>query len=283
MKWLLAPDPHAWESLGQWVRRIGQAYGYPSVREFMQAYGFTNLTSADLFYDPPEQALNIISYNTNYSIHLLYRKTCLFFKKVPQSNNLHSCILTYQNCHSVTAVDAPLLFNRRNTATVVTKRHLHREIARQHEEGVTREIAQLCANYPSTSLAFDDLSKLVLSIREAIDICSIVVNSGCEFIDLGSSMRVSNRLELDIICFLIMSRWHNHQSASRVSKPSSLRGRQPGLSILEIADVCRRYENGEKIVEIAGSYSVARSTVYCHLKAYLVAKDRTPIDPATEI
>lgn len=279
MRWLLAPNPHAWESLGQWVKRIGQQYGYPSVESFMEQYGFHNLTSADLFYSPSEDALNVISRNTGYTPLLLSRRTCTFFGNLRNLDTFHSCKLEYVRRHVVTDLDAPSLFKRRDMPLVFTKPHLHKKTAIRFGKGAARELTKLCASRPATSIVFSNLPQLVFSKRETIDICAIIIDSGCELFDMQSLLRVSNRLELDFICIFEMLRWHIHQRASRAAKPSRLRGRQPSLSFSEAADACRRFENGEKVIDIADRYGVARSTVYQYLKARSIVNLHAKLHP----
>ncbi len=279
MRWLLAPDPHAWESLGQWVKRIGQQYGHSSVQSFMKQYGFHNLTSAGLFYSPSEDALNVISRNTGYSTLLLSRRTCNFLGNIGNLDELHSCELEYAHRYVVSEIDAPSLFKRRDMLAVLTKPHLHKKTCIQFEKGAALELTKLCASQPVTSIVFGNLPQLVFSKREAIDICAIIVDSGCELFDMRSRLRVSTRLELDFICFFEMLRWHIHQRASRTTKPSTLRGRQPSLSCSEAADACRRYEDGEKVIDIADRYGVARSTVYQYLKARSIVNLHAKLHP----
>ena len=269
MKWLLAPDPHAWESLGQWVRRIGQQYGYASVQSFMKQYGFDNVTSADLFYNPSEDALDVISRSTGYSTHLLSRRTCIFLDNLRFLDTFHSCKLHYVHHHVVTDIEVPSLFRRRNMPRVFTKPHSHKNTATRFQKGAAHELSKICASRPGTSIVFRELPKLVFSKEESIDICAVVIDNGCELFDIQSGLRVSSRLELDLICIFEMLRWHIHQESSRTTKPSRLRGRQPSLTFFEVADACRRYENGEKVIDIADRYGVARSTVYQYLKSSL--------------
>jgi len=281
MKWLLAPDPYAWESLGQWVKRIGQQYGHPSVRSFMRQYGFHNVTSADLFYRPSEDVLNVISRNTDYTTTVLSRRTCIFLDNLRNLSRVHSCELKYEHHHVVTNIEVPSLFKRLDMPLVFNKPHSHKMTATRFEKSAACELTKLCAGQSGTSIVFQDLPRLVFSKKEAIQICKIIIDNGCQLFDVQSGLKVSSRLELDLICVFEMLRWHIHQKASRTIKPSRLRGRQPSLSFFDAADACQRYENGEKVIDIADRYGVARSTVYQYLKARSILNSRTNLHPLT--
>jgi hypothetical protein len=274
MRWLLAPDPYVWESLGQWVQRIGQIYGHRSSEQFLELYGFNNLSSARLFYDPPSDILELVSEKTNYSTLALSQRTWLFFRNIADRIDVHECKLQFLHQYVVTASDIPSLFDRHGKPEVFARPRVYRETIQLYKQNVLGEITALCRTRPLTSMVFHNLTKLFLLTNEAVEISSVIVENGCELFDVGSALRISNRVELDTICFFEMMNWHDLQTRSVNQRFSKLKGRKSALSPSEAREALRSFKSGESVSDIAGLYGIARSTVYLHLKAQLSAERR---------